>query len=373
MQAALKAVVASAEDKRAQKLISDILSSPGGVEELYRQAPLSNKAPTAYAFLAMACKDHSALSTAATLLREVVRIERNGRMSGPSVHNHVLNLAHVLETNGEFAGALQVMCEHMQLVVDGSVPLNGAISAREYGHILSALTTDVSFFSTIGNSARSERKSTSIWFPPKLDSSLRVVWHPSESNSPGSNEGFATVVPCSSTETIAEEGSGEIGPVVDMTNDLDLLAITFTIVKILFVQGNLALVPHLVRAIEPIRRRAKVPIHSTNVRNEHAYYMCICQVMWTLQNQHSPLSFSPFNSSQEATKPLYVVGDSHCLSCAWSLLNVAGEMRVLVPKLVTGVKQWHLRQKSDFYTKESFQKTIASIPEGSEVCTCKFN
>jgi hypothetical protein len=239
---------------------------------------------------------------------------------------------------------------------------------------VSTLTTNEALSPALANSARAERKNTAIWFPPVLDSTLRVVWHPTESNSSGGNEGYAYVVShMGATEAV--EAEGDVGPLVDMTNDLDLLAITFTIVKILFIQGNLAIIPSLVRAIEPIRRRAKVPIHSTNVRNEHAYYMCICQVMCSMQNPDAPLPHSPFNLLAQTAadaKPLYVVGDSHCLSCAWARVTVAGEMRVLVPKLVTGVKQWHLRQQSNFYTKESFQKTIASIPDGSEVRMCTY-
>lgn len=358
----------SATDKRAKKLVADILSRPGGVEELYKQCPPNERAPSAYAFLAMACKDHSALGTAATLLREVVRIERSDqRAVGSNIHNHVLNLAHVLETNHDYPGALRAMGEHLKLVADGAIASNGVVPASEYATVVSAYLDGDSLPATwTGGDRSAAGKRVAMWYPPTLDTSLRIVWHPTSADS-GANEGYATVV--SSSERDADDEM--VGPPLDLSTDLDLLAIAFTIVKILFVQGCLSTIPPLVRAIEAIRRRAKESLHSTNVRNEQAYYMCICQVMAAMQDPHSPLRHSPFNVQCEDAKPLYVVGDSHSLSCAWSIIDIAGEKRIVVPKLVTGVKQWHLRAKSDFYTKESFNKTIASIPNGSDVSVPK--
>jgi len=40
---------------------------------------------------------------------------------------------------------------------------------------------------------------------------------------------------------------------------------------------------------------------------------------------------------------------------------------MLVPRLVTGVKHWHLRQDSDFYPRVNFLSALKSIPEGAEV------
>jgi hypothetical protein len=39
----------------------------------------------------------------------------------------------------------------------------------------------------------------------------------------------------------------------------------------------------------------------------------------------------------------------------------------LVPKLVTGLKQYHLRKESDFYPKAQFATLLKSIPDASEV------
>jgi hypothetical protein len=42
--------------------------------------------------------------------------------------------------------------------------------------------------------------------------------------------------------------------------------------------GALAVIPSLIQLIEPTRQISKVPLHTTNIRNEHAYYTCISQV-----------------------------------------------------------------------------------------------
>ena len=38
---------------------------------------------------------------------------------------------------------------------------------------------------------------------------------------------------------------------------------------------------------------------------------------------------------------------------------------IIVPKLVTGCKIWHLRDESDFFTKANFEAAMKSIPDGS--------
>jgi hypothetical protein len=65
----------------------------------------------------------------------------------------------------------------------------------------------------------------------------------------------------------------------------------------------------------------------------------------------------------EGKAPVYVCGDSHALSPAWRSVNG----RLLVPKLVTGLKHWHLREDSSFYPKKNFHQVVKTIPENSEV------
>jgi len=127
----------------------------------------------------------------------------------------------------------------------------------------------------------------------------------------------------------------------------------FTLVKIAFVTGALELIWRLVELIEP--KRKGYDWHVTNVRNEHAYYCCVTQLMEYVTlpvARHLP--------------PLYFVGDSHCLTAAWHTLTVHEQPRLLVPKLVTGLKCWHLREDSDFFPKTNFENVVKSIPDRSQ-------
>ena len=126
-----------------------------------------------------------------------------------------------------------------------------------------------------------------------------------------------------------------------------------------------------------------------SIRNEHAYYLCVVQIMSFYTSPADEVirhqapgfdckQFSPFsnpdifnsikkNRGKELASPIYICGDSHVLSSAFSVIDSASQPRILIPKLVTGVKQWHLRKDSMFYTKETFKRNLASIPDGSEV------
>ena len=57
-----------------------------------------------------------------------------------------------------------------------------------------------------------------------------------------------------------------------------------------------------------------------------------------------------------------------CVSIgAWNVVHLRGEARVLVPRLVTGLKIWHMRQAGIFYPKHSFLTTMSNLPDGAQV------
>jgi hypothetical protein len=109
-------------------------------------------------------------------------------------------------------------------------------------------------------------------------------------------------------------------------------------------------------------------LHMTPIRNEQAYFACVNDIVNAAPNELQIAPDTPIGN------PIYVVGDSHVCSngCQSVLLPCDGESdkltpHQLVPCLVTGVKLWHLRKKSSFYTKFCFWDRIASIPSGSPV------
>lgn len=138
-------------------------------------------------------------------------------------------------------------------------------------------------------------------------------------------------------------------------SELDLLAFLYTLVKILYNCGNTAALPDLIKLLEPPRLAAG-EIHKTTIRNENAYFSCISQCLAVEEGGEG-------GADGGDTNPIYVCGDSHSMSPAWR--TVGG--RKLVPKLVTGLKHWHLRKESNFYPKASFHRVVKGIPKGSDV------
>ena len=87
---------------------------------------------------------------------------------------------------------------------------------------------------------------------------------------------------------------------------LDILAISFTCVKVLYVGGAIERARRLVALIEPARQAFKTPMHQTVIRNEAAFHGCIQQLL-----QQMPPSL-PSTSSNDVPV-IYLCGDSHCL------------------------------------------------------------
>ena len=87
---------------------------------------------------------------------------------------------------------------------------------------------------------------------------------------------------------------------------LDILAICFTCVKVLYVGGAIEHARRLVAVIEPARQACRTPMHQTLIRNEAAFLGCIQQLL-----QQPPPSL-PCTASNNVPL-IYLCGDSHCL------------------------------------------------------------
>jgi len=156
--------------------------------------------------------------------------------------------------------------------------------------------------------------------------------------------------------------------------ELELLALLFTLVKILFLKGAFQPIPAVIDLIEPLRLGKN--LHLTITRNEHAYYCCVAALMRTLPFPLPDPTVEEIKTpSKKGGKPIvstrknviFVCGDSHCLSSAWHTVSIQGNQYQLTPRLVTGVKCWHLRPESSFYPKANFERAVGSIPTGSRV------
>ena len=87
---------------------------------------------------------------------------------------------------------------------------------------------------------------------------------------------------------------------------LDILAIAFTCVKVLYIGGAIQRTQKLVELLEPARRAFRMPMHQTVIRNEAAFYGCIQQLL----EQAPPQLARQFQRDQPV---MYLCGDSHCL------------------------------------------------------------
>lgn len=88
-------------------------------------------------------------------------------------------------------------------------------------------------------------------------------------------------------------------------------------------------------------------LHTTLIRNEHAYYSSISQMMLSM---HFPIAFD-----DKTADVIYVCGDSHCLSSAWRLIRVPVSrccIVVLLPSCCRVVMVWTAGQ-------------VAALPAGS--------
>ena len=90
--------------------------------------------------------------------------------------------------------------------------------------------------------------------------------------------------------------------------ELNLLALLFTIPKLLYQGGALARCAQAVDLLRPARESCARPLHTTMIRNEAAYYGCCAQL---LQTHPPPALLQP--PAANTLKPIYLCGDSHCL------------------------------------------------------------
>ncbi|KAF0701144.1 Aste57867_8367 [Aphanomyces stellatus] len=312
IQMILKVLVGRAKDKRVQARCAAFLDAPGGIALLHQSLdPMSVSTAAAYAYLATVTKDHGAIHASLACFRQAVHLV-------PLDATYALNYVHALEVCASYADAFAFV---KSFLAANSAATVGRVSCAAIARILDA-------YATLDDARGS-------W------GAITMTWHETHVRVNGNDD---------------DDSFQRTAAAVDLSPDqLDFLALLCTLVKILFVQGCLRPLPALVAAIEPTRYRCGHLLHTTSIRNEHAYYSCISQLLCIP-------SLVPFS-----TRPIYVCGDSHTLATAWRVISVHGHDRVLVPSLVTGLKHWHLRPESTFYPKVNFYNVVQTIPHGADV------
>lgn len=299
----MRAIVLDSKDKDVRRALAKALSSERSLERL-EELLGSAATSSAVAFLATIAKDHGVCDTAVDLMRMAVK-------GAPESASYALNLLH----------AHEICADSDQALAAG---LSFFKAAKEREGLVRELAAAI--FATGPSPER-----------------LEWVDH-------GDNLGYATV-----------EGAAERPKTRYDDDQLDALALAFAVTKLTYLNGDLDEATRLVADVEPFRRASVAKLHETTIRNEHAYYCCVAQI----------LAVDPERRRGHGSRQIHVVGDSHALSPAWKRWTRGDDSFVLVPALVTGLKHWHLRPETDFYPKRNFYYVVRDgrnvVPEGATV------
>mmetsp|Transcript_18834 Transcript_18834/g.31491 ORF Transcript_18834/g.31491 Transcript_18834/m.31491 type:complete len:731 (+) Transcript_18834:36-2228(+) len=315
----LRLITTKSEDRTIRRLLARSLKASGALALLAEQLPAQPSSAAALAFLATIVKDHSGVEQGIELYKQTCAV-------APENTSYALNYCHTIELSLDYARAIEVVRMHCLANPDRSV---GGVSCRD---VAATLPTRDELLAANSSSPTTGTKVQASGV------SLRMTANPN--------------VPAEAGRDTKDQA--EIKPAGTYSSeDLDLLALFYTSVKILFVMGALEAASALVCLVEPAR--AVKDLHLTLVRNENAYYCCAAQLLTSMP---MPLPSLPL---------LYIAGDSHSLSPAWRTIMWQGKPHLLRPMLVTGLKAWHLRTESDFFPKANFHAAMRQIPNGATV------
>ena len=366
--------IAEAKDKQPKVL--EMIASVFGKDDSGRYRDAQVAGPS-LAFLATVIKDAGAIEEAIVFFQEALTVV-------PSSTSYALNYAHTLEILYLYDGARDVALSFLEANVGLSAPAalgSHRLSVREVVDVMrrwsvgsgdggsgqgaalpafeqdlfdvdldkapeSILTKAYTMASKRSSSATTTEEWEIEWMQEKGKDTMNYAV--ARKNGSGKEEGKVL-------EQIVTALAASSGKLQQLSADeLDLLALLFTVVKMAFLAGDLDLIGPLVALIEPVRVGRK--LHHTSIRNEAAYYCCVAQLMEQVVTKRESIGLPK----------IYACGDSHVLPLAWQRMRVDGKETQIVPRLATGVKAWHLREESTFYPKRNFQSAVASIPKGAK-------
>jgi tetratricopeptide (TPR) repeat protein len=333
----LKCLLKENRNIRVKKLIVSLLQNDSVGAELFINYLMGNHIDNSdklAALLALISKEYSTIGQSIQLFRYAIELN-------PDSASYVLNLIHTLEIQLKYRRAIteavNYFKNHSQLHV-------GGVYCSQILEIIESLVYTPSYESKDYVQYRS-----GIHAKQYADEEYNLQWietHGISHAQLSGSEQDTIQLPDLSTETPYS------------IEELDLLAIYFSLVKILFVMGVLSPLPSLIHLIEKARVKNYHTLHKTAIKNEFAYFRMIAQIMTDL---------SPKIPIPENIQPLYVCGDSHSLSPAWQCIKYKSEQRVITPVLVTGMKCWHLHEHSHHYPKVNFEHSIPTILSHSQV------
>jgi len=386
-----------------------------GLDLLRGMVPLTEASVSAFAFLATVCKDCGEVEASCGLLQLA-------STQAPHSHSYALNLMHAHETRNDNERAYSCLRDHLaalSTLPPASTSLSACASAvlallANYPTLKSAVTA-----AAVAAAPTTAENKATLKPPPPPPPRFHVQWFEGGGKGNGGNavklkgcdssaQPYAEFTPVPSKEGQADPGEPRQQPLPLVEYDeasLDLIALLMAGVKVCYLSGALALAVSFASLVEPHRVASKTFLHTTTIRNEHAYYCCALQCLASrTTNKADPSSSSPpsssisaeeaaaaavvlgsgivgggalggsgVNSGGTAVTVIHVVGDSHVLSPAWKAFPLTTDeptnqrVAVLKPELTTGCKHWHLRDECTFYPKRNFERVTVSIPNEATV------
>ncbi|GAB5367718.1 hypothetical protein AAMO2058_001255000 [Amorphochlora amoebiformis] len=313
--------------KLAQRLFAQVIAAPGMVDILLRTIASAAQSPPALGYLANVAKENGVIGGCSELLSRAIAISS---IKEGSLLNLSLSLVHAEEISMNYQKAFDI-CKSI-LAKTPEVKVRG-VSHRDIFKIIS--------------------KITKVDHPSLLQGSSHecVGWEPIGTLE---DQGKCQVnVPHLNKETKTDLGSCRC---TYSALELDSIGLCFAMVKLMYTAGCLQPLPKLINLLLPLR--VNQDLHLTTIRNEHAYFTCISHV---LKRFKAPLT------ERKERKVIYFCADSHAMAPAWQTLELKGVEYVIKPMVVTGLKCWHLRAESRFYTKVNFENAVENIPDNSLV------
>ena len=326
--------IAITSDLRVQcyDLFVQLVSLNGGVEALLIALGPAASIPASISFLAQTLKEHSGIAPAIALYHRALRL--TPKVSIREVAHLTLSLIHTLEIAYEYQRAFDI--------IRSFIASNVTMKIGDVG--LDSLHEILQEIPRIDDRSMMLGESSSIppfhALKPLFDAGVSQV-----------------LIPGSPSFTVNKHGKLTSGGLLQPyePEQLDCLAMAFTVVKILYLQGSIQPLSSLIERLEPLRKDKQ--LHLTVIRNEHAYYSTVAQC---IQSSLMP----PINAAlDDCSSLIHCIGDSHCLSSAWQPITVNDRPRSFRPWLVTGMKCWHMRADCKFYTKANFNAAICQLEQ----------
>ncbi len=239
----LKALVTASTDKAARDLIGAVVRAPGGLQALCQELAEAVKSGPALAFVATLVKDQGAVEQSVALYYMAVE-------AAPTMTTYWLNLVHTLEVCNRYQEALDLCLRYCREYP--RLTVGGRYTNAEVAAVFDGVTDIYADEFRPGPGTHPGLARTPVWIPNHgAVVRDRADPHLLAGSDPAAPAGSSSTLP----SPAAEPPPAHLQRLPPYSADeLDLLALHFTMAKILYVAGGLALIPALTDIVERARR-----------------------------------------------------------------------------------------------------------------------